>query len=60
MLPEDKFYRVHNSHLVNIACISGYHRGRGGYLEMEDGTLIEVAVRRKGELLLWLGLSNND
>jgi hypothetical protein len=31
----------------------------GGYLEMEDGTVIEVAVRRKDELMVRLGLSPN-
>jgi two-component system LytT family response regulator len=60
MLPEDKFCRVHKSHLVNIACITRYLRGRGGHLEMEDGSLIEVAVRRKDELVARLGLLNND
>jgi len=56
MLPEGKFYRVHNSHLVNLSCVSGYQRGRGGYVEMEDGVKIEVAVRRKDELMIRLGL----
>jgi len=59
LLPEDKFCRVHNSHLVNISCVSGYQRGRGGFLVMEDGSVIEVAVRRKEELLLRLGMPSN-
>jgi two-component system LytT family response regulator len=57
MLPEDRFYRVHHSHLVNISCISGYQRGRGGYVEMDDGAVIEVAIRRKDDLLARLGLT---
>lgn len=57
LLPEDRFYRVHHSHLVNISCISGYQRGRGGYLEMDDGAVIEVAIRRKDDLLVRLGLT---
>jgi two-component system LytT family response regulator len=56
LLPTDTFFRVHNSHLVNLNCIRIYHRGRGGYLEMEDGAVIEVAVRRKEDLLLRIGL----
>ena len=59
MLPEHLFYRVHHSHLVNLSYICGYQRGRGGYVEMEDGAVIEVAVRRKTELMERLGLSNN-
>jgi two-component system LytT family response regulator len=57
LLPEDKFYRVHHSHLVNLSYINGYQRGRGGYIEMEDGAVIEVAVRRKDELMVRLGLT---
>jgi len=56
ILPEDTFFRLHNSHLVNLNYIRMYHRGRGGQVEMEDGTLVEVAVRRKDELLARLGL----
>jgi two-component system LytT family response regulator len=58
LLPDSKFYRVHHSHLVNLTYVSGYQRGRGGYLEMEDGAVIEVAVRRKDELMVRLGLSS--
>jgi len=56
LLPENTFFRLHNSHLVNLNYIRMYHRGRGGQVEMEDGTLVEVAVRRKDELLARLGL----
>lgn len=49
--PEDMFCRVHNAHLVNLHFIKTYHRGRGGYLEMTNGTSIEVAVRKKEEFL---------
>jgi len=60
LLPGNKFYRVHHSHLINLSYVNGYQRGRGGYLEMEGGDVIEVAVRRKDELMVRLGLSNND
>ncbi len=59
LLPDDTFFRVHNSHLVNLNYIRVYHRGRGGHVEMEDGTMIEVATRRKEELLARLGLIRN-
>jgi two-component system, LytTR family, response regulator len=51
ILPNDIFYRVHNSHIVNINFIKKYHKGRGGYIELEDGTNIEVATRRKNDFL---------
>jgi len=44
--------RGHNSHLVNLAYINAYHKGKGGgYVVLEDGREIEVSVRRKDVLL---------
>jgi two-component system LytT family response regulator len=51
ILPTSMFMRVHNSHIINLMCIKKYHKGRGGYIEMEDQALIEVASRRKNEFL---------
>jgi len=51
ILPVSLFIRVHNSHIVSLNCIKKYHRGRGGYVEMEDGQMIEVASRRKDKFL---------
>lgn len=45
------FMRVHNSHLVNLAYIRKYHKGKGGYLILRDGAEIDVSVRRKEALL---------
>jgi len=56
LLTDDIFFRIHNSHIVNLNHVKKYHRGRGGYLEMEDGALIEVATRRKDELMARFGL----
>jgi two-component system LytT family response regulator len=56
LLPQETFFRVHNSHLVNLNYVQGYRWGRGGDLEMEDGAVIEVAARRKDELISRLGL----
>lgn len=55
MLPETLFFRIHNSHLVNLNFVSKYHKGRGGQIEMTDGTVLEVATRRKDELLARFG-----
>ena len=51
LLPESIFFRVHNSHIINLQNIQKYHKGRGGYVVMDDGSSIEVAVRRKEEFL---------
>ena len=51
LLPSAIFCRVHNSHIINLHKIQKYHKGRGGYVVMEDGTNIEVASRRREEFL---------
>jgi two-component system LytT family response regulator len=45
------FFRVHNSHLINLECINEYIKGEGGFVRMSDGSLIEVSRRRKDEFL---------
>ena len=47
MLTPMHFYRVHQSHLINLAFVEKYHKGEGGFVIMEDGSEIEVARRRK-------------
>ena len=51
MLTPYNFFRVHNSHLLNLNYIKSYHKGKGGELVMTDDTVIEVSTRRKEELL---------
>jgi two-component system, LytTR family, response regulator len=58
MLPETVFFRIHNSHLVNLNFVKRYQKGRGGFIEMTDGTQLEVAIRRKDELLARFGYRN--
>lgn len=54
LLAPFNFFRVHNSHLVNLSCIKSYNKGKGGYLKLDDNTEIEVSTRRKDEFLLRL------
>jgi two-component system LytT family response regulator len=49
ILPTDIFCRVHHSHIININFVKKYVKGRGGYVEMEDGATIEVSTRKKNE-----------
>jgi two-component system, LytTR family, response regulator len=51
LLPGNIFYRVHNTHIINLNKVQNYHKGRGGYVLMEDGTSIEVAFRRREDFL---------
>jgi two-component system, LytTR family, response regulator len=55
LLPPSIFCRIHNSHIISLNRIRKYHRGRGGYVVMDDGTSIEVASRRRDEFLAKFG-----
>lgn len=49
ILPQELFCRIHNSFIININRVKKYSRGRGGCVEMEDGAIIEVAVRKRDD-----------
>lgn len=51
ILSDMDFYRVHNTHLVNLSSIKKYIKGDGGHIIMSDGTSIEVSRLRKKGLL---------
>jgi two-component system, LytTR family, response regulator len=51
MLEEYSFARVHNSWLVNLNEVEKYVKGEGGFLQVSDGTTIDVSRSRKETLL---------
>ncbi len=51
MLLPYHFYRIHNSHLINLTHLKKYIKNEGGQVMMQDGTLIDVARRKKEEFL---------
>jgi two-component system, LytTR family, response regulator len=55
LLSPYRFFRIHNSHLVNLNYIKRYFRGDGGQVLMENGDLIDVSRRKKEE---FIGLLN--
>ncbi len=48
------FFRIHQSHLVNLAFIKSYHKGKGGFVRLEDKTELDVSSRRRDDFLLKL------
>jgi two-component system, LytTR family, response regulator len=46
-----RFFRIHNSHLVNLQYISKYIRGEGGQVVMDNGDVVDVSRRKKEEFL---------
>lgn len=52
MLSGQPFFRVHKAHCINLAEISKYIKGDGGYVVMTDGATLEVSRQKKAELLM--------
>jgi two-component system LytT family response regulator len=55
LLQGDGFLRVHKSHLVNMEYAIAWHRGKGGFLQLSDGSEVEVSPQKKEEVLRYLG-----
>jgi two-component system LytT family response regulator len=47
ILPTELFCRIHHSFVINLNYVKKYYKGRGGYVEMEDGNTIEISTRKK-------------
>jgi two-component system, LytTR family, response regulator len=56
LLTPYRFFRVHNSHLINLNYISKYIRGDGGQVVMENGDVVDVSRRKKEQFLGLLSL----
>ena len=50
-LNPSKFLRVHKSHVVNLHFVVKYTKGDGGFLTLQDGSVIPVSRSRKDELI---------
>lgn len=51
LLSNCNFFRVHNSHLINLDFLKKYTKGKGGYVTLIDNSTIEVSTRRKDDFL---------
>ena len=51
MLEGYHFFRIHNSHLINLAYVQSFLQKDGDYIILTDGSKLEVSRRRKAELL---------
>jgi two-component system LytT family response regulator len=56
MLEGFDFFRIHQSHLINLQYLKNYIRGRGGSVELTDGTMLDVAARKKADFMRRLSL----
>ncbi|MBT4774972.1 MAG: response regulator transcription factor [Crocinitomicaceae bacterium] len=51
ILSELGFVRVHKSHLINMQYVKAYKKGKGGYIEMQDGSMVDVSASKKQAFL---------
>ncbi len=51
LLPEELFFRIHKSYLVNMNYIKSYSKTDGYKIILENGTELDVATRRNEEFL---------
>ena len=56
MLDEYHFFRVHQSHLINLRYIKNYIKGEGGVVTMTDNSTVDVSRRKKDEFLKRLSI----
>lgn len=55
VLLEHNFFRIHHKHLINIAHLQEYIKGRGGQVVMSDCSVLDVSYRRKNDFLFRIG-----
>ncbi len=51
LLEEHNFFRLHNSHIINLNDVAKFIRSDGGYVIMSDGSSVPVSRARKDEFL---------
>ena len=55
ILPVEIFIRIHNSYIINKDYLEKYIRGEGGQVVLSNGTILDVAKRKKAEFLKAIG-----
>jgi two-component system, LytTR family, response regulator len=55
ILTDQDFFRIHNSHLINLNLIKNYIRGDGGHVIMSNGKTLDVSKRKRDAFLSRLG-----
>lgn len=51
LLPEELFFRIHKSHLVNMNYIKSYNKTDGYKILLENGVELDVATRRNEDFI---------
>ena len=46
-LLENGFFRVHRSHMINLAWVDGYEKSEGGKVILKGGDIVPISHRQK-------------
>jgi two-component system LytT family response regulator len=49
LLPQKTFVRIHSHYIVNLSYVEKYVKGRGGYVILTNGKMLEVSARKKDD-----------
>jgi two-component system LytT family response regulator len=50
LLLQNNFFRIHRSHIINLSYLRHFHKNSEAWVEMKDGSKVEVSDRRRKEL----------
>ncbi len=53
VLPQNFFFRTHKSYIINFTHIKGLPAGRSGYIELNNGSEVQLSVRRAPDFRAW-------
>lgn len=54
------FFRIHKKHLVNLDFVLAFDKGRGGNLQLTDGSTVAISYRKKSEFIQLLQQKENS
>jgi len=57
-LPEEYFFRIHNSYIINLSFIKKYNKGEGTVV-MENDVALDVSKRKKENFLARIGVKKS-
>jgi two-component system LytT family response regulator len=55
LLPASAFIRIHHSYIINKNLVEKYINGKGGQVVMKNGSVLDVARRKKDEFMKAIG-----
>jgi two-component system LytT family response regulator len=55
MLGDYNFFRVHNSHIINMKEVKRMIKTDGGYAVMNDDSMVSISPKKKEDFMIQIG-----